>query len=414
MKLSVRKGFNLKVVLDKLHGISEINDEGKVGFKGFDFTEYRRLLSQIICFPDSAKHTNTKSLVSSALKNCILTENITEQYFLQQLKLELKNKLATPERTYYVLTSINLEIMDIQTEGWKFLDCEIEFIKGDYHSKFNGREEVINDLGSNFSKNSTPLGYTRVEIKVKSRSKSEAINRGIDALNLFRALACIETNHVGFIAGDLYQAINKVRLGKVHTLHDADGKALSYPIHFEPTFKKSNLERPKDTAIFQKNIKFYAESIDNKQFSSDLENALLRYVDALDESDNNVAVTKLWGALESLVVCGQSNCDLMPDRIAARYADFELTKQIVMHIREYRNTLIHKGARDDESIFRAYNLQNFLRSLLGFYVSNSHSFTSLEEANKFLDKVSLGKEKLVSELESIQKALKYVTPEEDE
>lgn len=411
MKLGIKKGYNLQVVLDKLGDVVKITEDGGLSYTGFEVMEYKRLLSKLILFPKSVIHINKDSVTSVALKNCISTNDLTEQNFIKELQSELKVKLAIPDKTYYVLTTINLNCESLSTNVWKIFDCEVKLIKDGFHSFFEGRDKVIEKLNRELIKDSTPFNYTRVEIKVKSRSKNEASRRGLDALNLFRALVCIQMNNINMLAGNSYQPINKIRLGKIHTLHDEDGTAFDYPVHFEPKFKMGTLEKPKDSVIFERNIHYYLESILASNFSQDIEKTLLRYVDALDEYDNNVAVTKLWGALESLVVKEQTNCELMPTRIAARYEDFQFTKQLVMHIKDYRNELIHEGFGDDDSIHRAYHLQRFLSDMLTFYISKNFAFSTLDEANGLLDKISLGEDKLVKELSNIKTALKYITPE---
>lgn len=414
MKLSVKKDYNLAVILDQIKEYVSLNEEGNLTFSDFNYREYQRLLSQIIRFPDTAIHVDKMRLVSRAIKSRLKAAKFTPQEFLRDLELELKTSLSLPEEEFLILTSINLDVSDLTSSYWNVFDSEISISLKPFEEKFDSRTDVINTLGHSYSTDSTPAGYSFVTIRLKSRSKREAITRGIDALNFLRAIFCLQMNSINLFFGDSYQPINKIRLGKMHTIHNVCGVGFKYPIHFEVNFRKGTLEKPKYPDIFEKNVSYYLREISKSSFSRKIEQALLRYVDALDEYDNNVAVTKLWGAMESLVANGQMNCDSMPSRIAAQYQDFELTKQLVMHIRDYRNELIHRGVKDDDSIHRAYQLQKFLSDLLSFYISPSHNFKDLDTANKMLDKAALGKERLFEELDSVKKALKFIRADEEE
>jgi hypothetical protein len=407
MRLKVKSGYNLKIILNQLYNITTLNRDNSLSTNGFEDQEYIRLLSQIIDFPKSKSHVDIENLVTLAFKNCLISKEVTEVNFLTEINNEFKKKVAKKEEVFYVLTSINLNIEPTFIKKLTLLECEIDFITDGFKNKFTGREGVIKKVDKSLAIDATPFGYLRVEIKVKSRSEYEAIQRGINALNLFRALSCIEMNPVSLIVGDLYQSINKIVLGKVHTIHDIDGTTFDHPILYEPKFRKLKVEKPKNEDVFQKNIKFFVDRINSSQFSNDIELALLRYVDALDELDNNVAVTKLWGALESIVVQDKNNCELIPSRLAALYSDFQLKKQFIMHIKEYRNSFIHTGVGDDDSIHRAYYLQRLMIKSLFFYINPTFSFSSLNEANQLLDKIALGEEKLTSEMELTKKALSF-------
>lgn len=407
MKVSKKKDFDLQVILDEVFSLVSLNSDELLTYKNFYVSEYFRLLENVVNFPKSAVHISKAKSIRNSIRACLKKQVASEEDFLVALKDDLKTQLAVPEQIYYLLTSINLDCQDIGKQ-WQLFDCEIELLPNGFHKKFTGRSDVLKKINRESDKDVSPFGSCRMEVKVKSRSKTEAIQRGLKAVNFLRGLMCIELNSSSLIAGETYRPINKVRLGRYHTLHDEDGDALDDPIYYEPKFISASKVKPKSPVIFEKNLRFYTENISESPDSPKIEQAILRYVDALDESDNNVAVTKLWSVLETLIVAEQSNCVLMPKRIAALYNNCGLTKQMVLHIKDYRNTLVHTGTEDDNSIYRAYRLQEYFIRYLVWIIHPKSEVSSIAEANQMLDIISNGSDAITAKISFLEKALSLI------
>jgi hypothetical protein len=373
-----------------------------------------RILGFLIKFPNKSEHLDNKKLVSSAYKEVFIAKDFSEKNFFTTLDNKIADELRKPEDTFYVLTTISLNIRDLKAVKLLISGCEISFKEFSYSESFTGREAVLQELKSEIGDCDDIRGYAKVEIRVKSRNKSEAFDRAINALNIFRAFTAFEMNSRGIIAGNYSKPINKVRLGKVHTLHNDDGVAFEHPAFYEPDFQKAKVEKPQNSALFQKNVSTLLSWLSKCPFSRKLEKALIRFVLALDHSDKNLSVINLWGALESLVADGDPNCDKLPTRLAALHRDFEVAKHIVMHIREYRNEHVHQGIDDDDSIHRSYYLQNMFANVIDYYIRPRNKLSSLQEANLLLDKLVLGKSGLNKELDVLNRALAFMgeTPPE--
>lgn len=403
-----RKDFNVQFFIEELGKRVSLNENEALTYQGFDTGEMLSLLRYMVDFPSNAEHLDKQLMTNRAIKELLIKDTFTEKAFFEELKNVITCELRTRERTFYVLTTMSLDMTNIGAHSYELLGCKISLFKDSFSDRFTGRSDVIEALSEDIDDGSDVRGYSRIEIEVKSRNENEAFSRALDSLNILRALFSFAFNDVGIILGDFYKPINKIRLGKIHTLHDHNGVALNSPVFYEPEFSVTKAARYKKPDELTRYVCTLLERVRVCKFSRKIENALIRFVTSLDIEDKNVSVVKLWGALESLVVEGEPNCDLMPSRLSVFYKDSEFAKHIAMHIREYRNEHVHQGIGDDESVHRAYHLQRFFKSAVNYYIQPIHAFPSLTEANKLLDKAALGQNKLHSELETIRRAMKFM------
>lgn len=131
---------------------------------------------------------------------------------------------------------------------------------------------------------------------------------------------------------------------------------------------------------------------------------------ALDESDPNTAFIRLWGALEMLVVPGQADYAKLVQRCAFLFNDTEFHRQLLEHLREYRNTNVHAGEESEQARTHCYQLQIYFVALLRFHLGNAKFFQSLDEANLFLEFPPDEKE-LKRRSQLIDKAIRYRKPQ---
>src|SRR5258706_13914367 len=100
-----------------------------------------------------------------------------------------------------------------------------------------------------------------------------------------------------------------------------------------------------------------------------LHDALVRYVQALDESNQSSSLVKLVSALEILAVgrATTAEYDLVVKRAASIFVEDERDyhRQILEHLRESRNQLVH-ATTDEETKTRCFQLQFYFFSMLRF------------------------------------------------
>ncbi|WMO13505.1 hypothetical protein [Pseudoalteromonas piscicida] len=209
------------------------------------------------------------------------------------------------------------------------------------------------------------------------------------------------------IFGEQWRPINKVRLGSAHTVHKDSGKVASDNFWYEPNFSSATVFKPQKTDVYARSCKWALERLADIPYGMTLKDALLRYVRALDEKDQNVALIRLWGALEVIAAPSEANYDLVTRRCAFLFAEYAYHKQVLEHLREYRNSNVHSGDQSEKAKSSCYQLQFYFYHLILFHLKNQGEFSSLDEANSFLD-LPTKKETLQNKKRLIEKAINFV------
>jgi hypothetical protein len=401
LKVSVKKEFDLTILLNELQKYLTLNCDGTITTTN-DFTIYRDLkdlLVKSLILPEAAKHLDLEVAAGSSIRRFLAGSDKTEKQFIEILLKTCKEELSKKEEAYTVLTSISLSKSNLQSFQFELNECKIAF-HNEVPKKLKGRPEVIAKHIAQLTPGEMPGGYTVVTMEVKSRYVKEAFDRAMDTLDVLRALINHDVNLTALIIGDAWKPINKVRYGRIHTIHNSCGLALDTQIYFEPGFKEATpLNYLADKSLL-KNIKFYLQRIKGLPYSRKIFLALQRYVRALDESDNNIAVVKLWATLETLLLEHGEDCARIAPMVSALCSNPSLERLFIENIRIYRNTHIHTGSQDDSPIHYSYQLQGWFRLLFAYYVRGNH--TSLVSANKDLKSASEGREKIESKIEQLQ------------
>lgn len=408
-----KKNQNLKpeIILKKLEELKQVNSDGSVSFSAFEYQNAMAALYSMVDFPKqfiSLQNTNIlKSAVSRAAKIGILNKDTV----LNELKELTKIELSKKENKYSVLTSISMGL-PLPIKSIKIGESNIKFYAHVYPKKYSTRIETLEHVNKTRKEKITeltPNQYTKIIISTKAKNELEAANKALNDFDLLRAIFCLFSNSGMELIGDQFSPINKIRLGEFHTVHNASGKNVNSSRYwFEPNYKIANIFRLQPNAVnnFEKNIKWCIKRLSECKYSEKLNNALLRYVRALDERDQNVALLQIWGALESLTAYEENNKGNLPRRCSFLYEDSEYHKQILEHLREYRNQSVHAGIRSEEVKNYCYQLQGYFFQLILFHLHRVNEFSTLAEANHFLDQ-PVNVEDLKKKKELLEKAIKY-------
>jgi len=411
MQIKWKKGnrFNPRVILEKIDGIRTVTADGKVSFTGFELEYCMPALHSMLDFPHTSSEADISNLVWRGLAK--VTKELTPDSFLTAINDELKSCLATKEQAYTLLTSISLNGSDAP-KRLLINGAEINFLPGDYPIRFSkSRIELLRT--HRVPVPTPPTTYCYVVIKIKAKSHASAVHKSLRALDLIRAIWCSMGNPQMQLAfgNAAISPINVIRLGSTHTLHLSDGTPATDAVWFEPSFKEASIFRMGNSEI----VKYSLKSLRNlatSAYKEKLISSLVRYVRALDESDPNTAFMRLWGALEMLVVPGQADYAKLVQRCAFLFNDTEFHRQLLEHLREYRNTNVHAGEESEQARTHCYQLQIYFVALLRFHLGNAKFFQSLDEANLFLEFPPNAKE-LKRRSQLIDKALRYRKPQTD-
>jgi hypothetical protein len=397
--------FNPQVVLDKIEDVRTVSADGGVSFSGMEIDDYLPTIESYLDFPAVTSGLDKSILVWKAVAKAGLPLNC--ESFLKSINAQLNSILAVKEQCYTLLTEISIECADIP-KAIKIEGVEIKFWGNRFPSRYRKPRAKLLDENK-VPIELTPDGYCKVSVSVRTKSPSSAFHIAMRALDIQRALWCLMTNpgmQITF-GNSSPKPINSVRLGSRHTLHTSDGDGAIESIWYEPNFKETSVVGLADAKVVLNNSKFALRRMSSCSYGRQLLSSLIRYVRALDENDANTAFLRLWGgAVEALTTPGIADYDQLVKRCSFLYSDSLYHRQVLEHLREYRNANVHAGEESNHARIYCFQLQRYYRALFWFHVRNANFFKSLDEANLFLDS-SESDGDLMRQIKIIRKALKF-------
>lgn len=398
--------FKPALVLDKINETRTINPEGGATYAGFGLHENLPVLQSMIEFPPAAGNVDTSTIVWAALGK--VRESLTPNNLLGAINNELSDRLSTREEQYFLATSLSIDLTGLP-KTFRHADvlvCHLPTVQGSY---LKAHRQIISEHQVPVSP--TPSHYQWFIANVKAKSIDSAFSKGMRAVDLQRALWCLMGNSSMSLdmGNPNLKPINVVRLGGAHTLHKPGGKSARDGLWFEPNFLPTKSYRFSNPAIVARNSRWALRRIQSCKYGDRISDSLVRFVRALDQADADSAFVRLWGALESLVTPEIGDYDALVRRCAFLYQDGKYHRQVLEHLREYRNMHLHGGVESTYARTHCFQLQMYFVEMIWFFLQNTSTFESVREVNDFLDQpadISILRKKLAH----TKRALRFTSP----
>lgn len=384
IKWKKSRKLNPDVILEKIDSIKIVQDEGRVSYSGFKYLEAIPALFSMLDFGKNLPWEIKSKIVKKAISKVAAVEKLNSKSVISEINNEFQNYHSTKENEYFLLTSISLD----EPLPSKLIDingCNIRIFKREYPRKYASRLTLVNKWRKPFEH--TQEGYSKVIVKSKAKSPQEAVSKSLESIDLIRATWNIFANLRMEIFGDPWKPINNIRLGAMHSLHKKSGELAVEYFWYEPEFRVAKPYRIKEEnyKVFKKNANWVKAQIKSCKYSLKLIDAFVRYVRALDESNPNTAAFKLWGAIESIAAPSENRYDNITRRCAFLFEEYEYHKQMLEHLREYRNSTVHAGEESVNAKDNCFQLQFYFYHLMQFHLLSVKKVVSLNDANSFLD-----------------------------
>ncbi|HZX18403.1 MAG TPA: hypothetical protein VFF22_16255 [Pseudomonas sp.] len=406
-----KKKSKPELVIDRIKKHASINDKGILSFAGFEFFQYEAALHAIIDFGENISFKTKKELRDKSLRACLRNGSLTAKDFINTINKEISIYKQKQDSVFVLTTSVSLS-GGLPISKIVLPDAVVQSYSKGLPKKYKNRSAHDNKWLELFSDSPLPPLYSHVAVRVNAKRPSDAFDIAVNSLDFIRGVVGLNVNSSYQISlgTGLSKPLNKVMLGGMHCLHFENGE-LVFPDFFwyERHYKERSVtdinERRKYIA---KGCRFLLGSLSKypKEDFDLLRNAIARYARAFDEYDRDVLIQKMWAALESIVASGENNADVIVRRCSYLYSDREYASQVLEYIRDYRNQNVHRGHSEEGLDHYCFELQKFFRELVIFYARFSRLFTSLSEANRFLD-CSDNERKLEREIEILTRAKKF-------
>jgi hypothetical protein len=383
MAVNWKKNKNLRPesVLDNISLHAQVVD-GKVSFSGGAVRDDLLALKSMLSFPHDIGDIDQDRLLWRSVSDAILTGSLDRGSLITGLSTLLKIESSVKEVPYQLLTGVSL-VRNFRARAFGIGHDGIIFMDKKWPRKYQGRTSAITD--SNVTAGASSSDYENIIVTVKAKSPLRAATKALRCLDLQRGIWCFLCNHEMQFTSNEWKPINRVRLSQFHTLHLEDGAVAAESVWHEPNFYVAEPYAAANPSLFLKNCRWIRRKIEASKYSKILEGALIRYVRALDEPDQNVALIKLWSALENLAAPNEQNADALVRRCSFLYDKPDYQAQMLEHLREYRNKSVHAGDQSERAMRHCYQLQTFFRDLFRFHLHRADEFESIEVANAFLD-----------------------------
>ncbi|MCX7169507.1 MAG: hypothetical protein NTY41_04230 [Proteobacteria bacterium] len=405
MPITWKKSKNLKpaVILDSIAAIRSVSPGGAPSFSGFSIEDDLPALQSMLDFPEVANEVQRSTLVWKALAS--ISGELTPKTFLAAINDILSKRIATREAQFHILTAISIAPQGLPAQT-RIDGSTLKLLSRPYPQKYAERAAAV--AARRLPVESTPDDYCRVIVTVTAKSYFGVMTKALRTLDIQRAIWCLMCNFQMEIKGQEWNPINVIRLGSIHTVHNPDGSLASQEVWFEPNFTQARIFRHDRVDMLRKKSMYALRALARCPYRAALTEALLRYVRALDERDQNTAFIRLWGAIEALTSPGFANYDQVVRRCSFLFRDTQYHQQILEHLREYRNQSIHAGDQSDNAKTHCFQLQLYFNHLIWFHLGNVGFFVSLEETNAFLD-LAPNKTTLLRSKQLVQKAIRFVS-----
>ena len=408
MSAKWKNGFTPNVILEKLSSIRML-DGDKVSFKGFEYNEYIAVLKSMVEINEEVSAEIGHGLIVKGFHEAAKKKELTAVAVLSGIKNALREHLKKPSQLYWLLTTINISLSN-DLPMYNINGCSLRFFKYLPKKYRKARESFISDVSSWLIDKDESLSYY-IKARVCEKSEYGAATRMLDAIDLLRGIWNLHINKTMVLSfGGRKKPINQITLGAMHTLHDKSGNKASNTFWYEPEHYENHAqvdlsENSYRTIEFTKNVR---KLLKKSSYGKDVEIAIIRYVRALDSQDYDSVFIKLWSILEYLTATLQEKYDKTIKRTVFQYVDRDYNKQVLEHLRQYRNKSVHLGSGSNDIETHVYQLKSYVEHLIRFHIANHFKFYNLQEAATFMD-LQPDKEALKKQIELCRAGISFMT-----
>jgi len=380
-----KKGFEPNVILDKLSEMRKLEGE-KLSFIGFEYQVYMTVLKSMITIDGNISPFVCNRLIVKGFHEAAKKEVLKPSNVLSVIRKFVREHQAKPDKSYFLLTTLNID-RNSDLPGTTINNCTLRFYKNLPVKYRVARKAAITEVSSWLMDRDESLSHF-VIAHTFAKSEYDAANNMLDGIDLLRGIWNLHISKSLVLSFDRRKKpINQITLGALHTLHKDDGSSATDTYWYEPGHYKNHVrvsfsKNSYMTLDFAKNVR---KKLKSSSYGKEIEAAIIRYVRALDSQDYNVAFVKLWSLLEFLTSTLRDGYDRTIKRTVFQFADRDYNKQVLEHLRQYRNNSVHLGTGENDIDTHIYQLKGYVEQLLKFHIGNHFKFDNLSEAAKFMD-----------------------------
>lgn len=385
-------GFDPTILLAELGRCSKVGPDAKVSFswKIPDFhrigTALRSALAIVSPNGEELNENDLSIIIWSAQKSAAKREGsgkaISPDVFLEEANRAAFLHFSKPEKEYVLVGTLSIDTFPckkIAVQG-----CHVFPIAN--RSKFQQPKELRTIL--NFEPAWTHLQrtkYKRVGVITKGRTASEAAARAVQSLNLLRGIWSLIATYgswsIAFGGSPKPRPIGILHAGPIYTLHERNGNVLKNIYWYERTWRGDS--RPFKPSIgwpqLEKQRRRMMRRISRLPYGKTFGQLVVRYVNALDQTDHDVAFLQMWGILERVTNTIGLRYEKTIERAVWPLRNRALEKSLLNCMRLRRNRYVHGGVTEEEPDQAVYAVKSIVDRHLFRLLENDFDAQSIEE-----------------------------------
>ncbi len=391
---------------NKLEQLKAIKD-GNVSFEAFASQEYMTVLGGMIHLSEGIPQDLKNGIIKSSIFSAAKLGKITQQSIEKEIKKQEAAYFKRPLQSLILVSSLSVfnftKLPAIRSNG-----CSITF-RTSIHHKYKTERQDIERRASEWIYRRKPRSYINFTARVKSRSETEAANFALDQIDLIRGIWNLLSTSSMRMSSGRTKPVNTILLGPVHTLHLPSKKLATEIFWYQPNYH-DDIAPFKFGGKLEKTLSFtnrVRRQLRTHPYKHIIEEAIRRYVRALDYSDLGASFIKLWSVLEYLTNTLKNSYKVTVRRAAFVFDEVEFHRQVLNNLKTYRNSAVHSGedpAGQIESYL--YQLKRYVEQLIRFHLWVGVRFASFSDATLFLDS-NPDVNKLRAQRKTIEAAIKY-------
>lgn len=388
----------------------------------FDFDDVVLVLQTALKFNRALPEPDRRDVVINGLGTAAKHGEITPATLVSHISEAQSRYLERPLEPFTLATSISLapDVGDCSTRfNGARIDVREAFPRAIAPARVSARshDDTLQVLEPD---DVLPSGYRAVCVRVRARSTAAAADQALETLKALRGIwnFARNLNRLSHVSTGEWTPINRIRLGRVHTLHTPNGRLAHPGYHYEPTHvpDRTLFAGTRDFAEVRKFERLVRRRLSRIRYRSELVAAVARYARTLDTTDYDSALLKLWALLEFLTGTTNAGFGATVARGAFMHQDARWTTVVLEHLRQRRNEGVHADVESASANHLVWQLKRYVESAFRFHIAKRGEFGSRADAARFLsmphdaDELRSKLEDLRTEAALVSRALTWRSP----
>lgn len=361
------------------------SDPDGIAFSGFEFGNIQSILETCVQFNKEVAEGDRHHLIWAAIVAAARNKRLDAAALKRGVHSAESEYLKKPLQEYILVSS--LSCYGLPNHFQRRVNGVALAVSRSLPSRF--KRAVTTKMSRQLGVDQ-PTNFVNVRAHLTARTDSAAVDHGLFAIDLLRGIwnfALNERTMTRRSSGMTREPVNQIRPGPIHTLHRNSGELVTDTPWLDsdlPLIPPSR-DLGKQWPDIQRAEYRIRGRLHRSPYGEDLKALLVKYGQALDHRDYDVAFNKLWSVLEHLTGTVGSSYSTLVSRASFIAADHQYAKLILEHLRDVRNRIVHHSVSLGGMESYLYQLKRFVEGLFRFHFAYGPQFGSLGNAAEFLD-----------------------------